>query len=56
MIISLGLKTYKLKGFLSLLFKKQPCFGNKSGIRMILSHQKEKVLSAIEADYEGLGV
>jgi DNA-binding transcriptional regulator YiaG len=54
-LMDLGLKVYSRQGLQSLLAEAQPVFGNKTGIDMLAFGEYERVVAAIEADFEGLG-
>jgi len=54
-IVAFGLMVYSLEGLQSLFTEAQPEFGGKTGIAMLTFGEYESVMSAIAADYEGLG-
>ena len=54
-IADLGLIVYTPEGFHLFLTTPMPVFDGQTGIQMIESGRGHKVLSALAADYEGLG-
>lgn len=51
----LGLQVYTPAGFRAFLHDPQPAFGGKSAGELIDAGEFETVMSALAADYEGLG-
>jgi len=54
-LVELGLRVYTAAGFRSLLSVPQPAFGGKTGYEVLAFGDFDRVLSALQADSEGLG-
>lgn len=54
-IVKLGLTVYSPEGFRQFLVTPMSAFGGHSALQLIEIGQADRVLSALAADYEGLG-